>query len=110
MSGNGFNRDGMAKSYAKRHLTTDPGIREIHYLPSGAPEREIRFVEVNELIANRTEDSVEPIDFGVDTGSSTAHRLLVLDVTPAQWRKIKNKQMRLPKGWSLDGKELFSRK
>jgi hypothetical protein len=100
----------MAKWYAKRHLTTDPGIREIHYLPYGAPEREIRFVEVNELIVNRTEDTLEPIDFGVDTSSATAHRLLILDVTPGQWEKIRKNKISLPSGWSLDGKQSFSRK
>ena len=46
-----FNREEMAQSYAVRHLKTDPGIRTVYYLPSGAPEREIRFVEVNDLMA-----------------------------------------------------------
>jgi hypothetical protein len=36
----------MAASYAKRHKETDPAIRAIHYLPTGAPPNEIRLVEV----------------------------------------------------------------
>jgi hypothetical protein len=45
-----FNRDSMAVFYAKRHKETDPAICEIHYLPTGAPANEIRFVEVNGCI------------------------------------------------------------
>jgi hypothetical protein len=45
-----FDRDQQAKWYARRHLETDSGVVEIHYLPAGAPPREIRFLEVNRLI------------------------------------------------------------
>ncbi len=68
-----FDRDAMARSYADRHLRTDPGIVEIHYLPANATDREIRLVEVNSLIATRIENSIEPLDFGVDTGAASKH-------------------------------------
>ena len=48
-----FNREEMARSYAGRHLKTDPGIRTVYYLPAGAPEREVRFLEINDLMAVR---------------------------------------------------------
>lgn len=97
-----FNRDSQARTYAAQHYRTDPAIREIHYLPTNAPEREIRLVEVNESIADRREDSISPIDFGVETGTPAAHSLFVLDVTPAQWVKIRDRKLRLPPGWSLE--------
>jgi hypothetical protein len=109
MSQNHFNRDEMARWYATRHLKTDPGIRDVYYLPADAPEREIRIVEINDLIADRDKDPLEPIDFGVDVGGTTAHILMVLDVTPAQWEKISKKELHLPKGWSLNGAIHFSR-
>jgi hypothetical protein len=96
-----FDRDTMAKSYAKQHLATDPGIRSVHHLPANAPEREIRLVEVNDLIADREDDALEPLDFGVDTGSPDEHKLLVLDVTPAQWDRIRQGSLPLPPSWSL---------
>jgi hypothetical protein len=105
-----FDRDFWASWYADRHLKTDSGTREIFYLPQRAPEREIRFVEINDLIADRSHDVLEPIDFGVDTGSENAHTLLVLDITPAQWEKIERNELRLPNGWELAGKVPFSRK
>jgi hypothetical protein len=42
-----------------RHLTTDPGIIAVHFLPRGANDREIRFVEVNTLIGDRTDNLLE---------------------------------------------------
>jgi len=97
-----FNRDSLAQWYAKQHLKTDPGIQSVYYLPSNAPEREIRFIEINELVADRNDDSLEPIDFGVDMGMDTEHRLFVLDVTPSQWDRIRQSRLALPNGWSLN--------
>jgi len=97
-----FNRDSMARWYAKEHLKTDPGIVAVHYLPHNAGEREIRFIEINNLIGDRTDDALEPIDFGVDTGTENAHKLFMLDVTPEQWERIEAGKLRLPGDWSLD--------
>lgn len=98
-----FNRDSMAVDYGQRHKRIDPGIREIHYLPTGAPPNEIRFVEVNESITATTHP--EPIDFGVDAGTPNAHRLVVFDVTPDQWQAIRGGTLPLPVGWSLEGSQ-----
>ena len=75
MPDNQFNRDEMARWYARRHVKTDPGIRKVYHLPAEAPKREIRFVEINEFIADRDKDALEPIDFGVDLDSAMAHTL-----------------------------------
>ena len=105
-----FNRDSSARWYAKQHLKTDPAIRSIHYLPTDAPEREIRLIEVNELIADRNDDALEPIDFGVDTGMESEHKVVILDVTPSQWTRIRQPSLPLPKGWSLTGAMHFKPK
>lgn len=98
----GFDRVAMANWYAEQHFKTDPGIRQIIYLPQNAPEREIRFIEVNDLIGERKDDELEPFDFGVDRGSETEHNFFVLDVTPGQWEKIAAHSLQLPEGWSLN--------
>jgi hypothetical protein len=95
-----FDRNSMAQWYARRHLETDDAIKEIRYLPEGAPPREIRFVEVNQLISEST--PMEPIDYGVDIDGAEAHTLYVLDVTPAQWEKIEKGEALLPAGWKLE--------
>ena len=102
-----FDRDAMARWYATQHLRTDPGIAAVWYLPKYAEDREIRFVEVNQLLGDRNDNGFEPIDFGVDTGMDSAHRLFVLDVTPEQWERIQKRKLSLPGNWSLDdAKEL----
>ncbi len=108
MSTTTFNRDSWAGWYAQEHLKTDPGIVEIHYLPTDAGERDIRFVEVNSLIGERTDESLEPIDFGIDTGTDTAHKLFVLDVTPRQWQEIQGGELQLPLGWSFDNSVVYT--
>jgi hypothetical protein len=97
-----FDRDSMAQWYANEHIKTDPGVRSVYYLPTNAPEREIRFIEINDLIGDQNDDALEPIDFGVDRGMETEHALLVLDVTPNQWNRISQSSLRLPPGWSLE--------
>jgi hypothetical protein len=107
MSVTQFDRDSMARWYAKRHLKTDPAICAVHYLPANSPNREIRFIEVNKLIADRNDDTLEPVDFGVDTGTESEHKLFVLDVTPPQWDRILAASLALPPGWSLDDSVAF---
>ncbi len=97
-----FDRDALARWYAEQHVKTDPGIRSVYYLPTDAPEREIRFVEVNDLIGEIADDATEPIDFGVEMGTETEHKLVVLDVTPSQSDRIRRSLLRLPEGWSLE--------
>jgi len=103
-----FDRDGLARWYAKRHLATDAGVEQIYYLPANAPPREIRLLEVNRLISETADP--EPIDFGVDIGGADGHTLLVLDVTPAQWEAIREKPSLLPDGWVLDGAQELARR
>ena len=106
-----FDRDEMARWYANEHLKIDPGVRSIYYLTKDAPNHEIRFLEVNDLMAERDESCLEPFDFGVDVGSASEHKLFVLDVTPAQWERITrgDPALRLPQGWSLDQAQSFNR-
>jgi hypothetical protein len=99
-TGTAFNRDSLAQWYAQRHRETDTGVERIYYLPTNAPPREIRFLEVNRMISETTPP--EPIDFGVDIGSDNAHTLYVLDVTPSQWEAIQRGGMELPAGWVFD--------
>ena len=98
-----FDRDSMARWYAEQHAKTDPGVVAIYYLPSNSGERDIRFVEINKLIGDHVDDALEPIDFGVDSGTENEHKLLVLDVTPRQWERIRASELRLPTDWSLAG-------
>ena len=96
-----FDRDKLARRYASRHLKTDAGVEQIYHLPKDAPLRDIRLLEVNNLISETT--PLEAIDFGVDIGGAEPHVLYVLDVTPEQWNGIESGKIPLPTGWTLDG-------
>jgi hypothetical protein len=109
MANSKFNRDKLAQYYALHHLKTDPGTRVVYYLPKGAPAREIRLLEVNELIAERRNDPLEPLDFGLDRDGRNAHTLLIVDVTPSQWERIQKRELALPETWNLDGAISFTR-
>ena len=63
-----FDRDEVAEWYATQHLKVDIGLVSAHYLPGNCDSREIRLVEVNELLGDRTDESLQPIDFGVEMG------------------------------------------
>jgi hypothetical protein len=97
-----FNRDSWANWYATEHMKTDPDIDSIWHLPAGAGDREIRLVEINHLPGDRTDDSLEPIEFGVDMRTDNYHTLFVLDITAEQWTRIKSGELELPANWSLD--------
>src|SRR4051812_17171596 len=97
----GFDRNARAEGYARNHLKTVPGTTSVYYLPGGAPEREIRLLEVNDLIEESAR-SLEPTDSGGTPDGSDAHKLYVLDITPAQWDQIRQGELSLPTGWTLD--------
>lgn len=99
----GTSRDEVAAWVVERHVIADSSIREIWYLPHGAPSDEIRLLEVNDRLAGN-EDKAEAIDFGLDVEGAKFH-LLVADITTDQLEQIRNDPSRLPPGWSLsDGK------
>lgn len=104
-----FDAHAWAQRYANEQRITDPGFEVAYYLPKDAGEREIRFVVVNSLIGERTDDApMEPIEFGVDRGSDTEHRLLILDLTPGQWDRVQRGGLALPTGWSLEDMVSFA--
>lgn len=103
----GGSRDEIAAWVAKKHLLVDSSIREVWYLPGGAPAEEIRLLEVNDRLAGAGAKA-EAIDFGLDVEGSR-FRLLVADVTSEQLDQIKQDPSRLPPGWSLGNNRIWRR-
>ncbi|MBX9579986.1 MAG: hypothetical protein K2X87_06720 [Gemmataceae bacterium] len=105
-----FDRDAFARWYATRHLGTDPFIREVVYLPGETADNVIRLLEVNALSTAPDDAPVEPLDFGADRDLPGEHRLLVADITPAQWERVKAGRLRLPDGWDFTRNQIIGRK
>ena len=109
-----FSPSNWAAVYAQRHMGTDPGICGVYYLPDKAAEREIRLIEVNELIAVIETSKLEALAYGVDGGSDDvhsdeAHTVKIIDVSPDQWARIGRGDLALPDGWSLGEVQEFDR-
>jgi hypothetical protein len=93
---------------ARRHFNIDKGIVRIFYLPTNAPAREVRLLEVNDLAAIPEEAPVVAMDFMPDV-EGVDFSLFVADVTPNQYREIEQGRIALPDGWSLkDSQEIQS--
>ena len=103
----GKSRDDVAAWVAERHRIVDSGIREVWYLPEGAPPDEIRFLEVNDRLAG-DESKAEAVDFGLDVNGKH-FTLCVADVTSDQLVEIERNPSILPAGWSLSGKKVWRR-
>lgn len=103
----GTSRDEVADWVAKTHLLADASIREIWYLPSGAPTDEIRLLELSDRLAG-PEGRAEAIDFGLDV-EGAPFRLFVADITSEQLDQIRCDPSYLPAGWSLGGGKVWRR-
>jgi len=93
---------------AKTHIIADTAIREVWYLPKGAPPDEIRLLEVNDALAG-SQVSVEAVDFGLNVAGRPFH-LLVADITTDQLLQLRQDPSRLPPGWSIDGELNWGRR
>jgi hypothetical protein len=101
-------REAIAAWVARNHFIADSGVREVWYLPKGAPPDEIRLLELSDRLPGN-ESKVEAIDFGLDI-EGMPFRLVVADVTTDQLEQVKEDPSRLPKGWSLDENRIWSRR
>jgi hypothetical protein len=98
----GMSRDDFAHWIARRHFNVDRGIVRIFYLPTNAPEQEVRLLEVNDLAAIPEDAPIVAVDFMPDI-AGVQFSLFVADVTPGQYRAIEEGTRSLPTGWSLEG-------
>ncbi|MFO0969058.1 MAG: hypothetical protein U0793_26185 [Gemmataceae bacterium] len=100
-------RDEVAAWVARKHLFMDVGVREVWYLPKGAPPEEIRLLELSDR-APLAPAMTEPIDFGLEVQGAT-FRLVVADVSSEQFEEIRRDPSRLPSGWSLSDSRTWRR-
>jgi hypothetical protein len=102
----GMSKDSFVEWIARHHFAIDKGIKKILYLPTGAPEKEVRLLEVNELANIPENGTVEAFDFMPDI-EGVDYSLFVADVTPKQLDAIIQGKLLLPKEWRLEGHVAF---
>jgi hypothetical protein len=118
--GNGLNRDASAsdrtiaaeKSHAaqvlaNKHYDLEDGLTRIFRI-TGGPAAEvirgepIKLLEVNE---NTYASGIRPLHFGPSPASGIPYPLIIVEVTPDEFRKIESSELKLPNGWTI-GEEL----
>jgi hypothetical protein len=101
-------RAAFAEWLARQHLRFDNRLTQVVYLPTDAPEDEVRLLEVNTglypepgnpVVAIETTPAIIDLPF----------RVWVADVTPNEWNQIQANPALLPPGWSLEGRRTTRR-
>jgi hypothetical protein len=89
-------------------MSTDAAIERVIFLPEGAPQNEIRLLEVNRFLNSPDAQAIEPLDFSPDADLS--YRVFVADITSDQWDRAQSApDAVLPPGWRLDDNQIFVR-
>ncbi|HUQ69795.1 MAG TPA: hypothetical protein VM165_09750 [Planctomycetaceae bacterium] len=109
----GNDRNRIAAWLASQHLRSDAGIREVWFLPTGAPDLEIRFLEVSDIHPHPAPNgtNLRPIDFALEIAGYDG-RLLIIDLdqpTLDQIRQTDDSGL-LPSGWSLQDAVVWGRR
>jgi hypothetical protein len=98
----------FARWLAQLHLSSDAAIERVVYLPAGAPDNEIRLLEVNRFLNLSDTEAIEPLDFSPET--DVPYRVFVADITSDQWERVQREpDAMLPPGWRLDDKQVIVR-
>jgi hypothetical protein len=99
----------FARWLAQRHMETDAAIERVVYLPRGAPNDEVRLLEVNRFLRPPDNDVIEPLDFSPDDVDLPL-RVFVADITRDQWQRIQSEpQLLAHLGWQLEGNQVYTR-
>ena len=108
MSENTKERAAFAQWLARQHLRFDSRLTQVIYLPSGAPEDEVRLLEVNTGLYPGPDNPIVPVETPPAV-KELPFRVWVADVTPNEWQQIQSNPALLPAGWSLEGNQIIRR-
>jgi hypothetical protein len=101
-------RAAFAEWLARQHLRFDNRLTEVVYLPAGAPEDEVRLLEVNSGLYPEPGNPIVPVET-TPAVTDLPFRVWVADVTPDEWSQIQTNASLLPAGWSLEGRQTIRR-
>lgn len=101
-------KDDAAKTLASLHFRIEPGISRIFVLRDAPeieslPQTPIKLLEVND---DTPPSGVMPIQFGAAPDRGIPYPSIIVEVTPAEYERIRTRKLRLPDGWRI-GEELL---
>jgi hypothetical protein len=96
-------KDEEAKDLAIKHYEIETGMTHIFRVTGSAdvevrPTEPIKLLEVNE---NTVPSGIMPIWFGPSPASGLHYSSVILEVTPDEFERIRNKELKLPNGWKV---------
>ncbi len=101
-------RAAFARWLGTQHLRFDKRLTMVIYLPHGAPEDQVRLLEVNTGLYPDPGTPLTPIE-STPAVTDLPFYVWVLDVTPEEWAGIQENPKILPDGWSLQDKMTIRR-
>lgn len=96
--------DDIVKEVVQTHFEEEAEIETVIWLPHGA-DNEIRLIEISPLAI--PSGTVSPFPFAPT--DAVPFRMLIADLTPKEWAGVQRGEIKLPRGWSLEGSRRFSR-
>lgn len=101
-------RSAFAEWLARQHLRFDSRLTQVIHLPAGAPDDEVRLVEVNTGLYPEPGSPIISVET-TPAISNLPFRVSVADVTPEEWNRIQTDPQLLPTGWGLEGNQITKR-
>lgn len=92
-----------AKSLARSHRQVEPNLRRVIFYPD-PEEREVRLLEV--VAGSPNVGEVHPFRFAPDEGHDVPFPMVLIELSPQEFTRLKRKELQLPAGWN-QGEELF---
>ncbi len=98
-------KDEEAMALAQTHYQVETGLTHVfRVVGDGAaeamPTEPIKLLEVNEYTVP---SGILPIHFGPSPASGLHYSMVILEVTPDEFRKIQSEELALPHGWRIGG-------
>ncbi len=96
-------KDEEAMTLAQKHYQIEAGLTQFFRI-TGSAEVELRPLEPIKLL-EVNEDTVPlgimPIQFGPSPASGLYYPSIILEVTPDEFQRIQNQELKLPNGWKV---------
>jgi hypothetical protein len=96
-------QDEEAMALAQKHYELEAGLTQIFRI-TGIAELELRPVEPIKLLEvneNTVPSGIMPIQFGPSPASGLYYPSIIMEVTPDEFQRIQNQELKLPNGWKV---------
>ncbi len=97
-----LSKEEYLRKLAAEHFAVDPGMSTIVRLVSKTESARDEPLKVLEVNADTFEDGIVPIPFSVrEEGSIQTPPVIIVEVSPAEYERIKSGSLPLPNQWEL---------